>query len=53
MLGKNTILKAIHNLLLLLIKQSQVWMLGKNTILKAIHNSPNNVDTAKMGVNAG
>ncbi len=38
MLGKNTILKAIHNVTLCLIDQTRVWMLGKNTILKAIHN---------------
>ena len=38
MLGKNTILKAIHNWHYLLIVIALVWMLGKNTILKAIHN---------------
>ncbi len=38
MLGKNTILKAIHNQLFDLVLKSLVWMLGKNTILKAIHN---------------
>ena len=38
MLGKNTILKAIHNAADALNKVVVVWMLGKNTILKAIHN---------------
>ncbi len=38
MLGKNTILKAIHNLEWLSMPNYEVWMLGKNTILKAIHN---------------
>ncbi len=38
MLGKNTILKAIHNIFSSLYILSWVWMLGKNTILKAIHN---------------
>ncbi len=38
MLGKNTILKAIHNLFVEIIFIPKVWMLGKNTILKAIHN---------------
>ena len=38
MLGKNTILKAIHNIVLVPVVQIEVWMLGKNTILKAIHN---------------
>ena len=38
MLGKNTILKAIHNWLVILETTVPVWMLGKNTILKAIHN---------------
>ena len=39
MLGKNTILKAIHNFCLLIKHFFPVWMLGKNTILKAIHNT--------------
>ncbi len=53
MLGKNTILKAIHN------KRSNdctyisVWMLGKNTILKAIHNLAPNGKIYAIGVNAG
>ncbi len=38
MLGKNTILKAIHNQAIEFIDSKKVWMLGKNTILKAIHN---------------
>ncbi len=38
MLGKNTILKAIHNLQQWQFNKLLVWMLGKNTILKAIHN---------------
>ncbi len=38
MLGKNTILKAIHNAMDYFINENEVWMLGKNTILKAIHN---------------
>ncbi len=38
MLGKNTILKAIHNLYSCINLDVSVWMLGKNTILKAIHN---------------
>ncbi len=37
-LGKNTILKAIHNQPSFSDTISRVWMLGKNTILKAIHN---------------
>ena len=38
MLGKNTILKAIHNYGEVEVHILVVWMLGKNTILKAIHN---------------
>ena len=38
MLGKNTILKAIHNTPPSASGWAMVWMLGKNTILKAIHN---------------
>ncbi len=38
MLGKNTILKAIHNQVATFYFMVLVWMLGKNTILKAIHN---------------
>ena len=40
MLGKNTILKAIHNNKQRDLSKHEVWMLGKNTILKAIHNKP-------------
>ena len=38
MLGKNTILKAIHNNSRDRKKIANLRMLGKNTILKAIHN---------------
>ncbi len=38
MLGKNTILKAIHNPYQLIATGLGLRMLGKNTILKAIHN---------------
>ena len=38
MLGKNTILKAIHNNLWHRLRFPNLRMLGKNTILKAIHN---------------
>ncbi len=41
MLGKNTILKAIHNKAIAMPVYFVVWMLGKNTILKAIHNGSN------------
>ena len=53
MLGKNTILKAIHNNTMKIAIFTKVWMLGKNTILKAIHNIA--VDEIKLafGVNAG
>ena len=53
MLGKNTILKAIHNLYLIRIVVHEVWMLGKNTILKAIHNPPIFLIKLLPGVNAG
>ena len=51
--GKNTILKAIHNLILFFILFFAVWMLGKNTILKAIHNSFAGMPVFSLGVNAG
>ena len=53
MLGKNTILKAIHNTFKTDRKKNKVWMLGKNTILKAIHNRYLNVVNGETGVNAG
>jgi len=53
MLGKNTILKAIHNYLLVITWINLVWMLGKNTILKAIHNSGVKILNTVFGVNAG
>ena len=53
MLGKNTILKAIHNLTQIDIYLAKVWMLGKNTILKAIHNILNVLIFVRCGVNAG
>ena len=39
MLGKNTILKAIHNFSVVCQQKNCLRMLGKNTILKAIHNN--------------
>ncbi len=53
MLGKNTILKAIHNMRPATINFIMVWMLGKNTILKAIHNVPPGSFFLPSGVNAG
>jgi len=53
MLGKNTILKAIHNKLWRLKQTGTVWMLGKNTILKAIHNNIFAIECLANGVNAG
>ncbi len=53
MLGKNTILKAIHNNVAYYLKWIKVWMLGKNTILKAIHNQPFSQAIGSGGVNAG
>ena len=53
MLGKNTILKAIHNKEIKVHKEIKVWMLGKNTILKAIHNDTVTKPTSYAGVNAG
>ena len=53
MLGKNTILKAIHNEQLVLLEYQKVWMLGKNTILKAIHNITDAESVEEAGVNAG
>ena len=53
MLGKNTILKAIHNTPWLVASMMKVWMLGKNTILKAIHNNVVASVTFGFGVNAG
>ena len=53
MLGKNTILKAIHNLISQWEKNDEVWMLGKNTILKAIHNLWGLTLMQIIGVNAG
>ncbi len=53
MLGKNTILKAIHNNFAELAQEVKVWMLGKNTILKAIHNNSASCPTRPEGVNAG
>ena len=53
MLGKNTILKAIHNKTSGRPWTMQVWMLGKNTILKAIHNKSAGEDAGEYGVNAG
>ena len=53
MLGKNTILKAIHNNEDQLNAIKKVWMLGKNTILKAIHNTFVDPACVAGGVNAG
>ena len=53
MLGKNTILKAIHNSVITSPFIDVVWMLGKNTILKAIHNRNLIQDMSDQGVNAG
>ncbi len=53
MLGKNTILKAIHNLGYNFFINNEVWMLGKNTILKAIHNNTLLIQLSILGVNAG
>ena len=53
MLGKNTILKAIHNNAWNIKLRYLVWMLGKNTILKAIHNKYKLTALACLGVNAG
>ncbi len=53
MLGKNTILKAIHNGFQIQIDGLGVWMLGKNTILKAIHNPIAIYMSLSHGVNAG
>ncbi len=53
MLGKNTILKAIHNPKSDLKKMTKVWMLGKNTILKAIRNNIQKPFPYNLGVNAG
>ena len=53
MLGKNTILKAIHNGMVGLADWLGVWMLGKNTILKAIHNASIVIVAGAVGVNAG
>ena len=53
MLGKNTILKAIHNKKCYPECSYMVWMLGKNTILKAIHNEIKVSDKYQAGVNAG
>ncbi len=53
MLGKNTILKAIHNSKLAPWLVNLVWMLGKNTILKAIHNYFDEAIDEHAGVNAG
>ena len=53
MLGKNTILKAIHNIIPNRNQSGKVWMLGKNTILKAIHNFNLTGFTPLQGVNAG
>ena len=53
MLGKNTILKAIHNTNTSATISYPVWMLGKNTILKAIHNNGVINGDIDIGVNAG
>ncbi len=53
MLGKNTILKAIHNADASYNVDIMVWMLGKNTILKAIHNKQLERNILEEGVNAG
>ena len=53
MLGKNTILKAIHNYAVKILPIAWVWMLGKNTILKAIHNIQMERLMLWIGVNAG
>ena len=53
MLGKNTILKAIHNCDTPILEKPPVWMLGKNTILKAIHNKQKECTCILFGVNAG
>ena len=53
MLGKNTILKAIHNCSGTSKILDMVWMLGKNTILKAIHNMLGEIGSTSVGVNAG
>ena len=53
MLGKNTILKAIHNFNTGVATNNVVWMLGKNTILKAIHNIKKIGGKKTLGVNAG
>ncbi len=53
MLGKNTILKAIHNWDSIIAFFVKVWMLGKNTILKAIHNDNGSKVHIYIGVNAG
>ena len=53
MLGKNTILKAIHNEIGTWKEIEKVWMLGKNTILKAIHNKYHTIVGIDGGVNAG
>ncbi len=53
MLGKNTILKAIHNGRFNSLYLPVVWMLGKNTILKAIHNCKQVKSNINHGVNAG
>ena len=53
MLGKNTILKAIHNRSQVKCMSGLVWMLGKNTILKAIHNKIVIDEEIVAGVNAG
>ena len=39
-LDKNTILKAIHNNIVVFDWSDVLWILDKNTILKAIHNYP-------------
>ena len=53
MLGKNTILKAIHNSNIAKRYSVEVWMVGKNTILKAIHNISDSIFKSCFGVNAG
>ena len=52
MLGKNTILKAIHNCLRLRRFLMILRMLGKNTILKAIHNKDIKIPTGIFPANA-
>ena len=52
MLGKNTILKAIHNIEITSPHFKNLRMLGKNTILKAIHNLFGCLDRIHQPANA-